>query len=252
MVFFWNSTDHEVMAIEKEATNMEIMGINAGILASGGGTDANAIMNAYKIGFMPEIADIRLISTKDGAGCLDKAEKQNIKNIVIECKGKPDVPDFNWRLSKFVHDHNILLLILAGCIWEIYPIEGVLIINIHPADTHKHGGRHMYGLKVHERVLSDIMDIVYREIQKPEDHFETCVTVHEVGFPIDQGPIIMRAPVSIPNEIIIGLHQEVLSLKDAAVKLQQHVLEYEWIFLPAAVRAAARKIIDKKTQLAKY
>ena len=228
---------------------MEITSINAGILASGGGTDANAIMSAYKIGFMPEVAEIRLISTKDGAGCLDKAEKQHIMNIVIECTGKPDVTDFNQRLSKYVHDNDIMLLILAGCIWEIYPIEGVLIINIHPADTKKHGGRHMYGLKVHERVLSDIMDIVYREIQKPEDNFETCVIVHEVGFPIDQGPIIMSAPVNIPKEIIIGLHREVLSLKDAAVKLQQHVLEYEWIFLPAAVRAAARKIIDNKMQV---
>jgi phosphoribosylglycinamide formyltransferase-1 len=230
---------------------MENTGISAGILASGGGTDANAIMNAYNIGFMPELADLRLISTKDGAGCLGKAEKQRIKNIVIECKGKHDVPEFNRKLSKYIHDNNVLLLILAGCIWEIYPIEGVLIINIHPADTHKHGGRHMYGLKVHEHVLSDIMDIVYREIQKPEDDFETYVTVHEVGFPIDQGPIIMRAPIIIPNEIIIGLHRESLSLKDAAVKLQQHVLEYEWICLPAAVRAAARKIIDKKMQIAK-
>jgi hypothetical protein len=35
-------------------------------------------------------------------------------------------------------------------------------------------------------------------------------------------------------------------LKEAADKLQKHVLEYEWIFLPAGVRAAARKIIDEK------
>ena len=101
----------------------------------------------------------------------------------------------------------------------------------------------MYGLKVHERVVSEIMDMVYREIVEPEDDFETCVTVHEVGFPIDQGPVIMRAPVKIPNEIITGLHTGTLSLKEAAEKLQKHVLEYEWIFLPAAVRAAARNII---------
>ena len=49
---------------------MEIVGINAGIVASGGGTDANAVMSAYKIGFMHEVADLRLISTKNGAGCL--------------------------------------------------------------------------------------------------------------------------------------------------------------------------------------
>jgi folate-dependent phosphoribosylglycinamide formyltransferase PurN len=138
------------------------------------------------------------------------------------------------------------LIILAGCVWEIYPIEGVLLINIHPADTLKYGGRHMYGLKVHERVLSDIMDVIYREIKNPEDDFETYVTVHEVGFPIDQGPVIMMAPVRIPNEVIIGLNSGTLSLKEGADKLQKHVLEYEWIFLPAGVRAAARRILDEK------
>jgi phosphoribosylglycinamide formyltransferase-1 len=218
-------------------------GINAGIIASGSGTDANAVMSAYNMGFMPELADLRLISTKGSAGCIGKAAIQKIKSEVIECRSKQEVPDFNLRLNQYIKDQNIQLLILAGCIWELYPIEGVLMVNIHPADTQKHGGRHMYGLKVHERVVSEIMDMVYREIVKPEDDFETCVTVHEVGFPIDQGPVIMRAPVKIPSEIIMGLHTETLSLKEAAEKLQKHVLEYEWIFLPAAVRAAARNII---------
>jgi phosphoribosylglycinamide formyltransferase-1 len=228
---------------------MDIQGITAGIIASGGGTDAYAVMDAYNIGFMPELADLRLISTKDGAGCLEKAKKQNVKSLVIECKNKLEVPEFNRRLNQYVKEHDIQLLILAGCVWEIYPIESVLIINIHPADTHMHGGRHMYGLKVHERVLSEVMDTIYRELKSPEDAFETSVSVHEVGFPIDQGPVIMRAPVKIPNEIIIGLCNKTLTLKDATEKLQKHVLEYEWIFLPAGVRAAARKIIDQKRQI---
>jgi phosphoribosylglycinamide formyltransferase-1 len=225
---------------------MEIAGINAGIIASGSGTDANAVMSAYYRGFIPEIADLILISTKIGAGCLAKAENNKVNNVVIECKTREEVPDFNQRLGQFVKGNNIQLIVLAGCVWEIYPIEGVLMINIHPADTLKYGGRHMYGLKVHERVLSDIMDIIYREIKKPEDDFETYVTVHEVGFPIDQGPVIMRAPVRIPNKIIKSLNSGTQSLKKAAEHLQKHVLEYEWIFLPAGVRAAARRILDEK------
>lgn len=225
---------------------MKIAGINAGIIASGGGTDANAVMSAYKIGVMHELADLKLISTKIGAGCLEKADNNKVKHVVIECKTKQEVPAFNRRLCQYVKENNIQLIILAGCVWEIYPMEEVLMINIHPADTLKYGGRHMYGLKVHERVLSDIMDVIYREIKKPEDDFETYVTVHEVGFPIDQGPVIMRAPVKIPGEIIKALNSGTISLKEAAERLQKHVLEYEWIFLPAGTRAAARKILDKK------
>lgn len=227
---------------------MDTTGINAGIIASGSGTDANAVMNAYNIGFMPEIANLQLISTKAGAGCLLKAENQKIHSVVIECRNKDDVPDFNRHLKNYLKGHSIQLIILAGCIWELYPIEGVLMINIHPADTLKHGGRHMYGLKVHERVLSNIMDIIYREIQKPEDHFETSVTIHEVGFPIDQGPILLKANIKIPSALITGLCNGSLSLHDASAKLQKHVLEYEWILLPAGVRMAARKIIDERKE----
>ncbi|MBM4272271.1 MAG: hypothetical protein FJ139_08980 [Deltaproteobacteria bacterium] len=227
---------------------METEGIVGGIIASGGGTDANAIMGAYNIGFMPELKDLVLISTKAGAGCLAKAEKQNVESVVIECRDKQNVPDFNRRLGQFVKEKNIELLILAGCVWEIYPVEGVLVINIHPADTQKHGGRYMYGLRVHERVLSEITDVLYRELKTPEDDFETYVTVHEVGFPIDQGPVVMKAPVHIPKDIIMGLHKGTLSLKEAAEKLQKHVLEFEWIYLPAAVRASARKLIVEKGQ----
>ncbi len=223
---------------------MAIEAIKGVIIASGGGTDANAIMRAYNIGFMPELAELRLISTKAGAGCLGKAENQKINSIVIECKNKQEVPDFNLRLKQYIKNNNIQLIILAGCVWEIYPVDGVLMINVHPADTQKHGGRHMYGLKVHERVLSEVMDIICREIKGPEDDFETYITIHEVGFPIDQGTVIMKAPVKIPTTIIKGLHNGDFSLKDAAEKLQKHILEYEWIFLPAGVRAAARKVLD--------
>jgi phosphoribosylglycinamide formyltransferase-1 len=229
-------------------TVMDISGINGGIIASGSGTDANAVMNAYNIGFIPELTDLRLICTKAGAGCLTKAENQKIHSVVIECRNKEEGPDFNRRLHRYIKENNIQLIILAGCVWEVYPIEGVLMINIHPADTQKHGGRHMYGLKVHERVLSDIMDTIYRELKKPEDDFETCVTIHEVGFPIDQGPIILKAYVKIPRDLIIGLQRGSLNLKDASEKLQKHILEYEWILLPAGVRAAARKIMDERRQ----
>lgn len=225
---------------------MKSEAIHGGIIASGSGTDANAVMCAYNKGFMPEIADFRLISTKEGAGCIGKAEMQKVKSEVIECKKKDDVPDFNHRLSRYIKDHHIELLVLAGCVWEIYPIDGVLMINIHPADTVTHGGRYMYGLKVHERVLTEVMDIIYRELKTPDDEFDTYVTVHEVGFPIDQGPVLMRAPVKIPGDIIAALHKGTLSLKVAAERLQKHVIEYEWIFLPAAVRAAARNLIVGK------
>jgi folate-dependent phosphoribosylglycinamide formyltransferase PurN len=49
------------------------------LIASGGGTDANAIMEAYRVGFIPNIELVGLLSTKAGAGCLDKAKNNSIE-----------------------------------------------------------------------------------------------------------------------------------------------------------------------------
>ena len=60
------------------------------------------------------------------------------------------VIDKNFKL-----DCEFDLIILAGFIWKIpeWMVEEYLIINIHPSLLPKHGGRGMYGDKVHESVF---------------------------------------------------------------------------------------------------
>ena len=190
-------------------------GINAGIIASGSGTDANAVMSAYNMGFMPEIADLRLISTKGSAGCIGKAAIQKIKSDVIECGSKQEVPDFNLRLSQYIKDHDIRLLILAGCVWELYPLESVLMINIHPALLPSFPGLHgqrqavLHGAKV------------------------SGCTVHFVDENLDGGPIIIQHCVPVLEE-------------DDEDTLAARILVHEHRCLPEAIRLFCedRLVID--------
>lgn len=218
--------------------------VNTVLIASGGGTDANAIMEAYCNGFIPNIFLRALISTKEGAGCLEKAKKWEIPEIIIDRKKVGSEEKFNKLLAEYLKKLGCDLVFLVGCIVKIHPIDGVTIYNIHPADPHDFGGNGMYGLKVHERVIANIEDLIIRGKKKTSDKFFTCPTVHEAVLNYDSGQSLLRANVEIPRSIIEDRFKEEITLTEAAERLQKYVLPYEWLMLPTAVNMAARRILD--------
>lgn len=84
--------------------------------------------------------------------------------------------------STFV-ENNVDLILLAGYMRKVPPMlirawQGKML-NIHPALLPKHGGKGMYGLKVHEAVLNC-------------GDSETGVTIHFVDEEYDRGPILFQ------------------------------------------------------------
>jgi len=78
------------------------------------------------------------------------------------------------------------------------------ILNIHPALLPKHGGKGMYGIRVHESVIA-------------AGETESGVTVHLVTEEYDRGPILaqVRVPV-MPGDTPETLAERVL--------VQEHIL----------------------------
>ncbi len=220
--------------------------INLALIASGSGTDANAIMEAWEGGCIPEINPPLLISTKKGAGCLGKAQNHNIAAYVLDYKESLSLDKFNIGLSRILQQTFTDLIFLVGCVHKVYPIAGMDIYNIHPADPAKHGGDKMYGLAVHQHVLEEIKDLIYRGKKKSADHFYTYPTVHEANSDYDGGDMILRQAVLIPQAIISDYGLGRKDPKQAAKDLQDVVLPYEWLMLPAAVRMAARRILERR------
>jgi phosphoribosylglycinamide formyltransferase-1 len=214
------------------------------LIASGSGTDANAIMQAYCSGCIPN-ADIKaLISTKDDAGCIDKAIANNIPFTTISRRAAKSNEHFNDMLADYLSVLGCELVFLVGCVVKIFPIPGIDIYNIHPADPQNFGGNGMYGLKVHERVLIHVEDLIARGKKNVDDDFFTYPTVHQADFNYDSGQSLISASVKIPKAIIAQRINKEIELTEAAELLQKHVLPYEWMILPTAVKMAAQKILS--------
>lgn len=217
-------------------------GVRLACIASGSGTDFNSIATAWKNGWLPEIAEMVLINTKEGAGCVEKAEKLGIKSkIVSPVKYRLPSEAITETLAEF---GGVDLIFLVGCIVWV-PNIGIPMYNIHPANTHDHGGAGMYGLEVHVHVLLQIIDQIKRGWKRIEsDRFYTYPTVHEASTGYDRGTVLLQAGIEVPHKIISGIIDGSLSFKEAAEKLQKYVLPFEWQMLPCAVRLAARKILE--------
>ncbi|MFA6159842.1 MAG: formyltransferase family protein [Parcubacteria group bacterium] len=221
--------------------------VNTVLIASGSGTDADSIMKAHASGFIPNINIKALISTKLGAGCLDKARILGIPTKLIDRREFSSIEIFNTALYSFLLEVEAELVFLVGCIVNIFPRNGISMYNIHPADPDKFGGSGMYGLEVHRRVILDIFDRIERGKAKVGDRFFTLPTIHEVVTDYDSGEPFLQARIEVPTDIIIGLLNDAVSKESidiAASKLQQVVLPNEWLMLPTAVQMAAKKIIE--------
>lgn len=94
------------------------------------------------------------------------------------------------------------LSILKGRILEEYAGR---IINTHPALLPKHGGKGMYGIRVHRAVL------------EAGDRESGC-TVHYVDAEIDRGPIILQRSVPVfSGDTVENLRERIHGIEGAAL-----------------------------------
>ena len=166
------------------------------IFSSGSGTNAENIVRFFSNSDKAEVALI--LSNKPDAFVLERAAKLNINSFVFN---RPDLYESN-LVIKTLEKENIDLIVLAGFLWLIpsdlikaFPNK---IINIHPALLPKYGGKGMYGLKVHEKVISD---------GEPE----SGITIHYVNEKYDKGNIIFqeKCPVNrtdTPEKLANRIH----------------------------------------------
>ncbi len=206
--------------------------IRIALFASGSGTDANAILDAQDKGLITDGKVVLLVSTKEDVGCIDVGKHHGMD--VVALPKKKLKKDFSAEVEKLLLEHGIELVFLVGCIHKIPIMPDIPMYNIHPADTRYHGGKSMYGIKVHQSVLDKIKTEMEDDIEYGINRWFTWITIHEVNDKYDKGDPFMRLAVEVYPE------------SDDEFILQKRVLQYEWMILPTAVNAAIRRIIMKK------
>ena len=171
------------------------------IFASGNGSNAENIITYFR----NKAIDINwmIITNNANAGVIQRAIKMSIPFLVFKKE------DFLQKM--FLEKISLInpkLIILAGFLLKIP--ENLItkfnnkIINIHPSLLPKYGGKGMYGLNVHRKVIEN-------------KEAETGITIHYISEEYDSGKIIFQKKIKVDKN-------------DTPEKLEQkiHKLEYEY------------------------
>ena len=185
--------------------------LRIGALASGGGTNLQAIIDRCADGSVDAEIAI-LICNNPGAGAIDRAEKAGIKTVTIDHRGFESRNDFDHAIVAALREADVELVVLAGfmrivteTILDAFPNR---VMNIHPALLPAFPGLHVqkkaieYGAK-----------------------FSGC-TVHFVDAGVDTGPIIIQAVVPVFDD-------------DTEESLSARILAREHQIYPRAIQLLA-------------
>ncbi|HET8713717.1 MAG TPA: phosphoribosylglycinamide formyltransferase [Gemmatimonadales bacterium] len=184
--------------------------VRVAVLVSGGGTNLQALLDAFQHSTIARIA--RVISNRPDAGGLARARAAGVPTVVLRAPGDAG------ELLEVLRD--IDLVVLAGYL-KLVPAPVVKqfrgrMINIHPALLPDFGGPGMYGRHVHEAVLAS-------------GAIESGATVHFADEVFDRGAIIAQERVPVRRG-------------DTPETLAARVLEAEHRLLPRVVHDLARAL----------
>lgn len=184
------------------------------VLASGGGSNLQALLDYHRVRGTARCGDVVLVaSDRPDAGALERARKAGIPTAVLRSARVPDGCDALDVLTRNKVDFIALagyLKLLPPDILTEFPSR---ITNIHPALLPAFGGAGMYGERVHRAVLQSGATV-------------SGATVHYVDEEYDRGAILAQWPVPV--------------LADDSVKsLADRVLKVEHVLYPRVIDAVA-------------
>ena len=177
-------------------------------MASGRGSNFQALIDAAKKGEMPDVNLSHLIVNKKDAYAIERAKKHEIDYTLITSHDKTR-REFDQSVLKLLKELDIEIVVLAGFMRILTPefIDAYRnrILNIHPSllpsfpGAHAHRDAIKYGVKV------------------------SGCTAHLVDEGIDSGPIILQTSVA-------------LSDWETEESLAAKILKYEHQILPKALQ----------------
>ena len=175
------------------------MPLNIAILASGSGSNAQAIIDKAAAGVL-DVNVCCIICNRPGAGVIERAAKAGIACVVLDHKAYPDRESYDRAVVQHLQKYDARLVVLAGYMRLLSPVFldafSGRVINIHPALLPSfpgvHGGADAleYGVRI------------------------SGCTVHFVEEKMDGGPVIIQAAVPVnPGEEVDDLMQRIHAME---------------------------------------
>jgi phosphoribosylglycinamide formyltransferase-1 len=182
-----------------------------GVLASGRGSNLQAILDAIEAGRCPARVAV-VVSDRKDAPALERARWAGASAVYLDPKAHPDRAAFDEAVAEVLHQHAAELVCLAGYM-RVLSVEFVRrfpgrILNVHPALLPAFPGLHaqrqaiQHGVKV------------------------AGATVHFVDDGVDTGPIVLQSAVPVRDD-------------DTEETLAARILVEEHRLYPEAIRLYA-------------
>ena len=175
------------------------MPLKIAIIASGSGTNAQAMFDCIRQGLLD--AEVRLvISNRPGAKVLERARAFGAPVLELDHRAYADRESFDARLVEALRDCGAELVVLAGYMRLLTPVFlsafAGRVVNIHPALLPSFPGVHgaldaqSWGVKI------------------------SGCTVHFVDEEVDHGEVIIQAAVpALPGEPLEALQQRIHTME---------------------------------------
>jgi phosphoribosylglycinamide formyltransferase-1 len=186
--------------------------VKVGVLASGGGTNLQALIDAAARGALGPATVVVVGVNVDGCGALERARQAGLATFVVDHRTFADRAAFDRALVAELRARQVELLVMAGFMRlvtaELLDAFPGRVINIHPALLPAFPGidgqsqAFAYGVKI------------------------AGCTVHFVDGGRDSGPVIAQTAVRVLED-------------DDEDRLRERILAEEHRLLPAVVRAIA-------------
>ena len=176
-----------------------------GFLASGGGTNMQAVMDGCSSKEIPARVTA-VVSNISTSGALVRAREYGAPGYHMSMRTHPDPEKLDRAITDVFLDYEVQLVVLAGYLRQVGPIMldafPNRILNIHPAlDLERFGGDGMHGQVVHQAVLD------------AGEAISGC-TVHIANHEYDRGPIVGQESVPVlPDDTAETLAARVLVKK---------------------------------------
>ena len=207
-----NSDSFLISPAISETFSAKVSPLKLGVLASGNGSNFEAIMEAINNQKLNAQVQV-MIYNNPGAKVKTRAEKWGVPAILLnhrECKNREK---FDGKIVETLQEYDVEWVIMAGwmrivtkVLIDAFPNQ---VINIHPSLLPS-----FRGIKAIEQALEAGVKI-------------TGCTVHLVDVEVDNGPILMQAAVPIlPDDTPETLHER--------VQIQEHQIIVGAIALAAS------------------
>lgn len=166
------------------------------ILASGSGSNAENIANYFNGSGYAEVSFI--IANNPDAYVIERAKRLGIECAVVTKAQFMEADEIIAMLQERSIDFVVLagfLLLVPAKLIRAYPGR---IVNIHPALLPKHGGKGMYGDRVHKAVVES-------------GDTESGITIHLIDEQYDEGTTFFQAkcpvlPTDTPDDVAAKIH----------------------------------------------